>query len=73
MHYHKKLNKGPRYLRDGFPNLSNTRISLSRFLSLEKKCENNPEFRKKYQKTIKEYIEKRDTQQKLKMKITQTL
>ena len=45
--------------RDEFPNLPNNRsLALSRFLSLEKKFKNNPEFHKQYQKTIKEYIEK---------------
>ena len=45
--------------RDKFPNLPNNRsLALSRFLSLEKKFENNPEFHKQHQKTIKEYIEK---------------
>ena len=45
--------------RDKFPNLLNNRsLALSRFLSLEKKFKNNPEFHKQYQKTIKEYIEK---------------
>ena len=33
--------------------------ALSRFLSLEKKFKYNPEFHTQYQKTIKEYIEKR--------------
>ena len=39
-----------------FPN--NKSLSLHHFLSLEKKFKNNPEFHTKFQKTIKEYIEK---------------
>ena len=54
------------------PNLLNNRsLALSRFLSLEKKFKNNLEFEAQYQKTIKEYIEKRHAT-KLKMKTTQT-
>ena len=46
--------------RDEFPNLPNNRsLALSHFLSLEKKFQNNPEFHKQYQETVKEYIEKR--------------
>ena len=46
--------------RDEFPNLPNNRsLALSHFLSLEKKFQNNPEFHKQYQETVKEHIEKR--------------
>ena len=45
--------------RNKFFNLLNNRnLALSCFLSLEKKFKINPEFHTKYQKTIKEYIEK---------------
>ena len=48
--------------RDEFPNLlKNRSLAPSRFLSLEKKFKNNPEFHKQYQRTIKEYIEKGHT------------
>ena len=58
--------------RNKVPNLLNNRsLPLSRFLSLEKKFKNNLEFEAQYQKTIKEYIEKRHAT-KLKMKTTQT-
>ena len=58
--------------RNEVPNLLNNRsLALSRFLSLEKKFKNNLEFEAQYQKTIKEYIEKRHAT-KLKMKTTQT-
>ena len=46
--------------RSEFPDLPNNRnLGLSPFLSLENKFKNNPEFHIKYQKTIKEHIEKR--------------
>ena len=58
--------------RNEVPNLLNNRsLALSRFLSLEKKFKNNLESEAQYQKTIKEYIEKRH-ETKLKMKTTQT-
>ena len=58
--------------RNEVPNLLNNRsLALSRFLSLEKKFKNNLESEAQYQKTIKEYIEKRHAT-KLKMKTTQT-
>ena len=58
--------------RNEVPNLLNNRsLALSRFLSLEKRFKNNLEFEAQYQKTIKEYIEKRHAT-KLKMKTTQT-
>ena len=58
--------------RNEVPNLLNNRsLALSRFLSLEKEFKNNLEFEAQYQKTIKEYIEKRHAT-KLKMKTTQT-
>ena len=45
--------------RDEFPNLPNNKsLALCRLFSLEKKFENNPEFHKQYQKTIKQYMEK---------------
>ena len=57
--------------RDEFPNLLNNRsLALSRFLSLEKKFKNNPEFINNTRKLLKSIL-KRDTQQKLKMEITQ--
>ena len=58
--------------RNEVPNLLNNRsLALSRFLSLEKKFKNNLESEAQFQKTIKEYIEKRHAT-KLKMKTTQT-